>query len=48
MSRIFENNQLPQKSAISLQIDNKRMRKLRKKKMAQGHKQDDHEQRLEY
>lgn len=48
MSRIFENNQPPQKASISLQIDSKRMRKLREKKMAQGHKQDDHEQRLEY
>ncbi|MFD1406345.1 MobP3 family relaxase [Robinsoniella peoriensis] len=48
MSRIFENNQPPQKSSISLQIDSKRMRKLREKKIAQGHKQDDHEQRLEY
>lgn len=48
MSRIFENNQPPQKASIGLQIDSKRMRKLREKKMAQGHKQDDHEQRLEY
>ncbi|WP_313527762.1 MobP3 family relaxase [Anaerotignum sp.] len=48
MSRIFENNQPPQKSSVDLQIDSKRMKKLREKKMAQGHKRDDHEQRMEY
>ena len=48
MSRIFENNQPPQKSTVGLQIDSKRMKKLREKKMAQGHKRDDHEQRMEY
>ncbi|MDA3731360.1 relaxase MobL [Niameybacter massiliensis] len=48
MSQIFENNQPSQKSVVSLKIDSKRMRKLREKKLAQGHKQDDHEQRLEY
>ncbi len=48
MSRIFENNQPPQKSMIGLQIDSKRMKKLREKKMAQGHKRDDHEQKMNY
>lgn len=48
MSRIFENNQPPQKSMTGLQIDSKRMQKLREKKMAQGHKQDDHEQQMNY
>lgn len=48
MSRIFENNQPPQKSMTGLQIDSKRMKKLREKKMAQGHKRDDHEQQMNY
>ena len=48
MGRIFENNQPTQKSEVGLQIDSKRMKKLREKKMSQGHKRDDHEQRMEY
>lgn len=48
MSRIFEDNQPPQKSAMDMKIDSKRMRKLREKKMAQGHKYDDFEMRATY
>lgn len=48
MSRIFENNQTTQKSSVGLQIDSKRMKKLREKKMSQGHKRDDHERGMEY
>lgn len=48
MSRIFENNHPPQKSMTGLQIDSKRMKKLREKKMAQGHKRDDLEQKMNY
>lgn len=48
MSRIFENNQPTQKTSVTLQIDSKRMRKLRGKKIAHGHKCDNHEQQLKY
>lgn len=48
MSRIFENNQPTQKTSVTLQIDSKRMRKLRGKKIAHGHKFDNHEQQLKY
>ncbi len=42
--RIFENNIPFDKSAIGLKIDSKLLRKLKEKKLAQGHKQDEHEQ----
>lgn len=42
MSRIFEDNQpQAQKQAIGMKIDSKRLRKLREKKLAAGHKVDD-------
>ncbi len=47
MSRMFENALPPPKGSVGLQIDSKRMRKLREKKMAQGHKRDDKEPRLD-
>lgn len=46
MSKTFEDN-IPLKSAgVGLKIDSKLMRKLREKKVAQGHKGDDHEQEI--
>ena len=45
MSRIFEEHSLPQ-SGASLHIDRKRRQQLREKKVALGHKPDDHEEEL--
>lgn len=42
MSRIFQNN-APPSPGSKIQIDKKLRRKLRQKKIAQGHKADDHE-----
>ena len=44
MSRIFQDNSLPRSRPGGIQIDRKRLRKLREKKIAQGHKSDDHEE----
>lgn len=43
MSRIFEKHSLPQ-SGASLHIDRKRRQQLREKRIALGHKPDDHEE----
>ena len=43
MSRIFENHSLPQ-SGASLHIDRKRRQQLREKRIALGHKPNDHEE----
>jgi len=43
MSRIFENHALPQSSA-GLHVDHKLRRKIQEKKIAMGHKPDDHEE----
>ena len=43
MSRIFEDHSLPQSSA-GLQVDRKLRRKIQEKKIAMGHKPDDHEE----
>ena len=43
MSRIFQDNSIPKSRPGGIQIDRKRLRKLREKKIAQGHKPDDHE-----
>ena len=37
-------NSLPKSRPGGIQIDRKRLRKLREKKIAQGHKPDDHEE----
>lgn len=44
MSKTFEDNVPLRSSGVGIKIDSKLMRKLREKKMAQGHKKDDHEQ----
>lgn len=46
MSKIFEDNIPFKLSGTGLKIDSKLMRKLKEKKVAQGHKRDDHEQRI--
>lgn len=43
MSRIFENHALPHSSA-GLHVDRKLRRKIQEKKIAMGHKPDDHEE----
>ena len=47
MSKIFEENVPLKSSGIGIKIDSKLLRKLREKKMAQGHKRDEHEQNME-
>lgn len=47
MSKIFEDNVPLKSSGTGIKIDSKLMRKLREKKMAQGHKRDDYEQNIE-
>ena len=44
MSRIFQGNSLPKSRPGGIQIDRKRLKKLREKKIALGHKPDDHEE----
>jgi len=42
MSRIFQDNSLPKKSPAGMQTDKKLRRKLQSKRIAMGHKEDDH------
>lgn len=44
MSKIFEDNLTMQTSNVGKKIDSKLLRRLREKKLAQGHKRDDYEQ----
>ena len=44
MSRIFQDNSLPRTGPVGMRIDRKRLQKLREKKIAMGHKPDDHEE----
>ena len=43
MSRIFRDNALPQTNQGGLQIDRKRRKQLQRKRIALGHKANDHE-----
>ena len=43
MGRIFQDNSLPQSRPGGIQIDRKRLKRLQEKKIALGHKEDDHE-----
>ncbi len=47
MSRIFQDNTPPRRGG-KIQLDKKLLRKLKQKKIAQGHKADDHEQEQSY
>ena len=47
MSRIFQDNTPPRQGG-KIQLDKKLLRKLKQKKIAQGHKADDHEQEQSY
>ena len=44
MSRIFRDNSVPKSRPGGIQVDRKRLKKLREKRIAMGHKPDDHEQ----
>ena len=46
MSRIFSDNISPQQSMVGMRTDSKLSRKIREKKIAMGHKADDHEQEM--
>ena len=44
MSRIFRDNSVPKSRPGGIQIDRKRLKKLQEKRIALGHKPDDHEE----
>ena len=44
MSRIFQDNSVPRSRPGGIQIDRKRLKKLQEKRIALGHKPDDHEE----
>ena len=44
MSRIFQDNSVPKSRPGGIQIDRKRLKKLQEKRIALGHKPDDHEE----
>lgn len=44
MGQIFRNNAAPPSNPMGIRIDSKRRKKLIQKRLAMGHKQDDHEQ----
>ena len=48
MGRIFRNNSVPPHNPFGIRIDSKRRRRLMEKRMAMGHKADDHEEQLSY
>lgn len=45
MGRIFRDNALPPSNPMGIRVDSKRRRKLMERRMAAGHKLDDHEER---
>ncbi len=48
MSRIFRDNSTPKSRPGGIQIDRKRLKRLQEKRMAMGHKRDDHEEQTNY
>lgn len=48
MSRIFQNNSVPPGNPAGIRIDSKRRRRLMEKRMAMGHRADDHEEQTQY
>ena len=48
MGRIFRENAAPPSNPMGIRIDSKRRKKLMQKRLAMGHKQDDHEQAQGY
>ena len=48
MGQIFRDNAAPPSNSMSIRIDSKRRKKLMQKRLAMGHRQDDHEQEQGY
>ena len=48
MGKIFRDNAAPSSNPMGIRIDSKRRKKLMQKRLAMGHKQDDHEQAQGY
>ena len=48
MGQIFRDNDAPPSNPMGIRIDSKRRKKLMQKRLAMGHKQDDHEQEQGY
>ena len=48
MGQIFRDNAAPSSNPMGIRIDSKRRKKLMQKRLAMGHKQDDHEQTQDY
>ena len=48
VGQIFRNNTAPPSNPMGIRIDSKRRKKLMQKRLAMGHKQDDHEQEQGY
>ena len=48
MGQIFRDNAAPPSNPMGIRIDSKRRKKLMQKRLAMGHKQDDHEQEQSY
>lgn len=48
MSRIFQSNSVPPGNPAGIRIDSKRRRRLMEKRVAMGHKADDHEEQTQY
>ena len=46
ISRVFRDNSVPKSRPGGIQIDSKRLKKLQEKRIALGHKPDDHEEQL--
>lgn len=48
MGQIFRENAAPPSNPMGIRVDSKRRKKLMQKRLAMGHKQDDHEQTQDY
>lgn len=48
MGKIFRNNSVPPHNPAGIRIESKRRRRLMEKRMAMGHKADDHEEQMQY
>ena len=48
MGQIFRDNAVPPSNPLGIRVDSKRRKKLMQKRLAMGHKQDDHEQTQDY
>ena len=48
MSRIFQSNSVLPSNPSGIRIDSKRRRRLMEKRMAMGHRADDHEEQTQY